>query len=52
MPAPDEGDAAMGGGFGGLGSGLGAAMGGGEFDLNQGPTNLDRPAPLTDEVPF
>ena len=49
MPAPDEGDAVIGGGFGG---GLGSAMGGGEFDLNQGPTNLDRPAPLTDEVPF
>jgi replicative DNA helicase len=48
MPDPDEGGAPM----GGLGSGLGSAMGGGEFDLNQGPTNLDRPAPLADEVPF
>ncbi|MBQ1963891.1 MAG: DnaB-like helicase C-terminal domain-containing protein, partial [Tidjanibacter sp.] len=53
MPAPEEAGAPMGGGLGGgLGSGLGSAMGGGEFDLNQGPTNIDRQAPLTDEVPF
>ena len=37
-----------------MGGGLGAAMGGGEFDLgiNQGPANIDKQAPLTDEVPF
>ena len=31
--------------------GLGSSMGG-EFDLNQGPVNMDKQRPLTDEVPF
>ena len=35
-----------------ISGGLGAATGGGEFDLNQGPTNIDQQRPLTDEVPF
>ena len=59
MPDPDDsGFAPMGGAMGAMGApmggGLGAAMGGGEFDLgvNQGPTNIDKQAPLTDEVPF
>ena len=39
MPAPISG-------------GLGSAMGGGEFDLNQGPTNIDKQRPIIDEVPF
>ena len=43
----------FGGGFGGaMAGGLGSAMGGGEFDLNQGPTNIDKQRPLTEEVPF
>ena len=59
MPDPDDSSfAPMGGAMGAMGApmggGLGAAMGGGEFDLgvNQGPTNIDKQAPLTDEVPF
>ncbi|MBQ3535242.1 MAG: replicative DNA helicase [Alistipes sp.] len=48
-------DAAPAGGA--LAGGLGSAMGGGEFDLGATPmppvqTNLDKQAPLTDEVPF
>jgi replicative DNA helicase len=39
MPAPISG-------------GLGSAMGGGEFDLNQGPTNIDKQRPIIEEVPF
>lgn len=35
-----------------ISGGLGTATGGGEFDLNQGPTNIDQQRPLTDEVPF
>ena len=35
-----------------MSGGLGSAMGGGEFDLNQGPTNIDQQRPITDEVPF
>ena len=31
--------------------GLGSSMGG-EFGLDQGPTNIDRQRPITDEVPF
>jgi hypothetical protein len=27
-------------------------MGGGEFDLNQGPTNIDKQRPIIEEVPF
>jgi hypothetical protein len=38
---------AMGGAMGGLGSSMG-----GEFGLDQGPTNIDRQRPITDEVPF
>ena len=48
-------DAAPAGGA--MAGGLGSAMGGGEFDLGVTPmppvqTNLDKQAPLTDEVPF
>ena len=48
-------DAAPAGGT--MAGGLGSAMGGGEFDLGATPmppvqTNLDKQAPLTDEVPF
>ena len=35
-----------------ISGGLGSAMGGGEFDLNQGPTNIDKLPPVMDEVPF
>ena len=42
-------DAAPAGGA--LAGGLGSAMGG-EFDINPMPTNLDKQAPLNDEVPF
>ena len=38
--------------MGGMSGGLGAAMGGGEFDLAPTPTNLDRQSPLGDEPPF
>ena len=44
----------MPGGMGGaMAGGLGSAMGG-EFDINPNPapTNLDKQAPLNDEVPF
>ncbi|MBQ1980574.1 MAG: DnaB-like helicase C-terminal domain-containing protein, partial [Alistipes sp.] len=34
------------------GGGLAAAMGGGEFDLMQGPTNIDQQPPISEEVPF
>ena len=37
---------------GGMSGGLGSATGGGEFDLNAGPTNIDNRRPLEDEVPF
>ena len=37
---------------GGMAGGLGSATGGGEFDLNAGPTNIDRQRPLDEEVPF
>ena len=40
------------GGMGALEGGLGSSMGGNEFDIPQGPTNMDKPKPLTDEVPF
>ena len=48
-------DAAPAGGA--MAGGLGSAMGGGEFDLGATPmppvqTNLDKQAPLTEEVPF
>jgi replicative DNA helicase len=35
-----------------MGGGLGSSMGGNEFDIQQGPTNMDKQRPLTDEVPF
>jgi replicative DNA helicase len=35
-----------------MSGGLGSAMGGGEFDLNQGPTNIDQQRPIMDEAPF
>ena len=45
--------APMGSGLGApMGGGLGASMGGNEFDIPQGPTNMDKQRPLTDEVPF
>ena len=37
---------------GGLAGGLSSAGGGGEFDLNQGPANIDNRRSLDDEVPF
>lgn len=37
---------------GGMMGGLGSAMGNSEFDLGQGPVNLDKQAPLSDDVPF
>ena len=41
------------GSYGGsMSSGLGSAMGSNEFDLVQGPTNLDKQPPLADDVPF
>ena len=43
--APDD-------GFGPVPGGLGSSMAGNEFGLEQGPVNVDRQAPLTDEVPF
>ncbi len=39
-------------GSGGFAGGLSTAAGGGEFGLNQGPTNIDKPKPLDEEVPF
>ena len=35
-----------------MSGGLVSAMGGGEFDLNQGPTNIDQQRPIMDEAPF
>ncbi len=35
-----------------MGGGLGSSMGGNEFDIQQGPTNIDKQKPLSDEVPF
>ena len=32
--------------------GLGSMSGGGEFDIVQGPTNIDKQRPITDEPPF
>ena len=40
------------GGFGPMSGGLGASMAGNEFGLDQGPLNVDRQAPLSDDVPF
>ena len=37
---------------GGMAGGLGSATGGGEYDIAPTPTNLDKQAPLNDEVPF
>ncbi|MBR0332428.1 MAG: DnaB-like helicase C-terminal domain-containing protein, partial [Alistipes sp.] len=34
-----------------MSGGLGSSMGG-EFDLNQGPVNLDNQPPISDDVPF
>jgi len=42
-------DGTVGGAFSG---GLGSAMGSNEFDLGQGPTNLDMVAPVSEDVPF
>ncbi len=40
------------GGFGPVAGGLGSSMAGNEFGLDQGPLNVDRQAPLSDDVPF
>ena len=40
------------GGFGSMSGGLGTSMAGNEFGLDQGPLNVDRQAPLSDDVPF
>ena len=52
-PAAVGGMGAFEGGLGApMGGGLGSSMGGNEFDIQQGPTNMDKQRPLTDEVPF
>ena len=52
-PAAVGGAGALEGGLGApMSGGLGSSMGGNEFDIPQGPTNMDKPKPLTDEVPF
>ena len=52
-PAAVGGAGALEGGLGApMSGGLGSSMGGNEFDIPQGPTNMDKPRPLTDEVPF
>ncbi|MBQ5898855.1 MAG: replicative DNA helicase [Alistipes sp.] len=52
-PAAVGGMSAFEGGLGApMGGGLGSSMGGNEFDIQQGPTNMDKQRPLTDEVPF
>ena len=52
-PAAVGGMGAFEGGLGApMGGGLGSSMGGNEFDIQQGPTNIDKQKPLTDEVPF
>ena len=52
-PAAVGGMGALEGGLGAhMSGGLGSSMGGNEFDIPQGPTNMDKPKPLTDEVPF
>ena len=52
-PAAVGGMGAFEGGLGApLGGGLGSSMGGNEFDIQQGPTNIDKQKPLSDEVPF
>ena len=35
-----------------MSGGLGSSMAGNEFDIPQGPTNMDKQKPLSDEVPF
>ncbi len=39
-------------GFAPVAGGLGSSMSGNEFGLDQGPLNVDRQRPLTDEAPF
>ena len=39
------------GGFAPVSGGLGSSMGN-EFGIDQGPLNVDRQAPLSDDVPF
>ncbi len=52
-PAAVGGMGAFEGGLGApMGGGLGSSMGGNEFDIQQGPTNIDKQKPLSDEVPF
>ena len=52
-PAAVGGMSAFEGGLGApMGGGLSSSMGGNEFDIQQGPTNMDKQRPLTDEVPF
>ena len=52
LPVAGGASAPMGGLGAPMGGGLGASMGGNEFDIQQGPTNMDKQRPLTDEVPF
>ena len=40
------------GGFAPVSGGLGSSMAGNEFGIDQGPLNVDRQAPLSDDVPF
>ena len=52
LPVAGGASAPMGGLGAPMGGGLGSSMGGNEFDIQQGPTNMDKQRPLTDEVPF
>ena len=52
MGGASVGDIVDGTAGGGMMGGLGSSMGNNEFDLNQGPVNLDKQAPLSDDVPF
>ena len=52
LPVAGGASAPMGGLGAPMGGGLGSSMGGNEFDIQQGPTNMDKQRPLTEEVPF
>ena len=52
MGGASVGDIVDGTAGGAMMGGLGSAMGSSEFDLGQGPVNLDKQVPLSDDVPF
>ena len=52
MGGASVGDIVDGTAGGAMMGGLGSAMGSSEFDLGQGPVNLDKQMPLADDVPF